>query len=126
MPRWRDMRALADAIGDREIRVTNCAGTNLTFRTAARVHINDGDASRAKIANARSARDREAENPCGALCILPVLATVEGEMVFRGGFGWPIAGYGLDLDRFIGEGLRIVFEKGRVRRPEGARPRLGH
>jgi hypothetical protein len=39
-------------------------------------------------------------------------------MVFRGGFGWPIAGYGLDLDRFIGEGLRIVFEKGRVRRLE--------
>ena len=58
------------------------------------------------------------EIPCGALRILPILDTVEGEMVFSGGFGWPIAGYGLDLDRFIGDGLRIVFEKGRVRRLE--------
>jgi hypothetical protein len=114
----RDMRALADAIVDREISVTNSAGTDLTFRTATRVHVNDGDASRAKISDASSARDREAEIPCGALRILPVVDTVEGEMIFCGGFGWPIAGYGLDLDRFIGDGLRIVFEKGRVRRLE--------
>jgi hypothetical protein len=56
--------------------------------SAARVHVNDGDASRGKIGDARSARDREAEIPCGALWALPV---------------------------FVGDGLRIEFEKGRVR-----------
>ena len=60
-----------------------------------------------------------AEIPCGALRVLPVLDTVEGERwFFRGGFGWPIAGHGLDLDGFIGDGLRIVFEKGRMRLQE--------
>jgi hypothetical protein len=59
--------------------------------SAARVHVNDRDASRAKIGDPRSARGREAEIPCGALCALPV---------------------------FIGDGLRIEFEKGRVRRLE--------
>jgi leucyl aminopeptidase (aminopeptidase T) len=112
------MRALADAIVDREIRVANPAGTDLVFRTQGRLHVNDGDASRARSAGARSARDREAEIPCGALRALPVLDTVEGEIVFRGGYGWPVAGYGLDIDKFIGDGLRIVFEKGRVRRLE--------
>jgi hypothetical protein len=114
----RDMRALAEAIVDREIRVTSPEGTDLVFRTETRVHINDGDASRAKVVDARSARDREAEIPCGALRTLPVLDTVEGEIAFRGGFGWPVVGYGLDIDRFISDGLRIVFEKGRVRRLE--------
>jgi leucyl aminopeptidase (aminopeptidase T) len=114
----RDMRALASAVIDKSIRVTNPAGTDLTFRTAARAHVNDGDASPAKVLAARSARDREEEIPCGALRVLPVLDTVEGVIAFREGFGWPASGYGLDLDPWLASGLRIIFEKGRVRRLE--------
>jgi leucyl aminopeptidase (aminopeptidase T) len=110
------MRALALVIADREVRIVNPAGTDLVFRTEAHVCLNDGDASRGTVAGAKSARDREEEIPCGVLRVLPEIDSVEGEMVFKRSFGWPALGYGLNIDRFIGDGLRIVFEKGRVRR----------
>ncbi len=114
----RAMHELAAAISDTHIRITNPAGTDLIFRTRDRVHINDGDASRAKSVRAVSARDREEEIPCGALRVLPVNDTVEGVLVFNGGFGWPASGYGFNVDRWLKAGLRIVFEHGRIRKLE--------
>jgi hypothetical protein len=114
----RDMHRLARAIVDTRVRISNPAGTDLRFRTHDRVHVNDGDASRAKAAQATSARDREEEIPCGALRVLPVVDTVEGVLAFQDGFGWPASGYGLDLDPWLKAGLRIIFEHGRIRKLE--------
>jgi hypothetical protein len=114
----RDMHSLADAIADAQVQISNPAGTDLCFRAEPHVHVNDGDASRKKVAHARSARDREEEIPCGALRVLPVTETVEGVIAFRSGFGWPSLGYGFDIDPWLDAGLRIVFEKGRIQRLE--------
>jgi hypothetical protein len=50
-------------------RLTSPGGTDLTFTVPADAHFhrNTGDASRAKVARARSTRDREEELPAGAL-----------------------------------------------------------
>ena len=109
------MRGLHGAMADSEVRITNAAGTDLRFRTTSRFMFNDGDASRAKVADALSARDREEEIPCGALRAIPRIDTVEGVIAFRGSFGFPAAGYGLDVNEWFDQGLRIVFEKGRVK-----------
>jgi hypothetical protein len=116
----RRMQALAAAMADTQVRISNPAGTDLAFRTAAHVHVNDGDASRDKAARARSARDREEEMPCGALRVLPMIDTVEGVIAFRSGFGWPSMGYGFDIDPWLEAGLRLVFDKGRIRHLETA------
>ncbi len=108
------MRGLHAAMADREVRITNPAGTDLRFRMTSRFMFNDGDASRAKVADALSARDREEEIPCGALRTIPRIDTVEGVIAFRESFGFPAAGYGLDVNKWFDQGLRIVFEKGRV------------
>jgi hypothetical protein len=112
------MRDLAARMAEREIRVTNAAGTDIRFRTTRRFHINDGDASRKKAAAATCARDREEEIPCGALRTIPVLDSVNGVIAYRQGFGFPSMGYGLDVDKWFDQGLRFVFEKGRVVRVE--------
>ncbi|MBX6320471.1 MAG: aminopeptidase [Rhodospirillaceae bacterium] len=114
----RDMHALADAMRERELRVTAPAGTDLRFRTTARFHVNDGDASKAKAARAACARDREEEIPCGALRTVPVRDSVEGVIAFTGGFGYPSMGTGLDVDKWFDQGLRFIFERGRVVRVE--------
>jgi len=51
------------------VRLKSPGGTNLTFRIPADAwfHHNTGDASRAKVASARSTRDREEELPAGVL-----------------------------------------------------------
>jgi leucyl aminopeptidase (aminopeptidase T) len=114
----RTMRALVERLAGREVRITNPAGTDLRFRTGTHFHVNDGDASKAKAAAARSARDREEEIPCGALRTIPVLDSVEGVIAYRRNFGYPSMGYGLDVDRWFDQGLRFVFERGRVVRVE--------
>lgn len=52
-----------------KLRLTSPDGTDLTFRIPgdAWFHHNTGEASRAKVANARSVRDREEELPAGVL-----------------------------------------------------------
>ena len=80
-----------------------------------RFHVNDGDASRAKAAAAASPRDREEEIPCGALRTIPLRDTVEGVIALRAGFGFPTMGNGLDIDRWLDQGLRFHFEGGRIR-----------
>jgi hypothetical protein len=115
----RRMRDLASRMAERELRITTPAGTDLRLRTGARFHLNDGDASRAKAASARSPRDREEEIPCGALRTIPLLDSVEGIIALRNGFGYPTMGYGLDVDSWLDHGgLRFHFEGGRIRRVE--------
>jgi hypothetical protein len=105
-------------MADRELHISSPAGTDLRLRTTTRFHVNDGDASRAKAAGARSPRDREEEIPCGAVRTIPVPDSVEGIVALRGGFGYPTMGYGLDIDRWLDQGLRFYFEAGRIRRVE--------
>jgi leucyl aminopeptidase (aminopeptidase T) len=115
----RRMRDVRERMTERELRITTPSGTDLRLRTGARFHINDGDASRAKAASARSPRDREEEIPCGALRTIPLLDSVEGVIALDKGLGYPTMGYGLDVDRWLAEGgLRFHFEGGRVRRVE--------
>jgi leucyl aminopeptidase (aminopeptidase T) len=110
----RTMRRLAGTLAETGIAVRDPAGTDLSFRTTARFHRNDGDASKEKAAAAASPRDREEEIPCGALRTIPVPDSVEGVIAFRGGFGYPSMGTGLDVDRWFDQGLRLVFERGRI------------
>jgi leucyl aminopeptidase (aminopeptidase T) len=115
----RRMRDLASRMAERELRITTPAGTDLRLRTSTRFHLNDGDASRAKAASARSPRDREEEIPCGALRTIPLLDSVEGVIALRSGFGYPTMGFGLDVDGWLDHGgLRFNFEGGRIRRIE--------
>jgi hypothetical protein len=59
--------AVETAVRGRKVHVTAPNGTDLTFEIPAdaRVHRNTGDASAAKVADARSVRDREEELPGG-------------------------------------------------------------
>jgi leucyl aminopeptidase (aminopeptidase T) len=110
--RMRDLRA---RLTDSQLRITTPAGTDISFRTGARFHVNDGDASRAKAAGAASPRDREEEIPCGALRTIPLRDTVEGVIALKAGFGYPTMGNGLDVDRWLDQGLRFHFEGGHIR-----------
>jgi hypothetical protein len=62
------MASLADTIRGATVRITSPNGTDFTFTVApdAWFHHNTGDASPAKIAHARTIRDREEELPAGA------------------------------------------------------------
>jgi len=112
----RMMRGLVSRMAEREVWIRNPAGTDLRFRTSARFHVNDGDASKAKAAAATSPRDREEELPCGALRTIPIRDSVEGVIALHHGFGYPTQGHGLDIDRWLGQGLRFYFEGGRIAR----------
>jgi leucyl aminopeptidase (aminopeptidase T) len=112
------MRDLASRMAERELRIRDPAGTDLRLRTGSHFHLNDGDASKAKVAAAVSVRDREEEIPCGALRTTPLPDSVEGMIALSRGFGYPTMGYGLEIDRWLGQGLRVHFEKGRIRRVE--------
>jgi len=114
----RRMQGLVSRMAERELRITTPAGTDLRFRTGAGFHVNDGDASRAKAAAAASPRDREEEIPCGALRTIPLRDTVEGVIALKAGFGYPTMGNGLDVDRWLDQGLRFHFEGGHIRRVE--------
>jgi hypothetical protein len=112
------MRDLASRMAERELRIRDPAGTDLRLRTGSHFHFNDGDASKAKVAAAVSVRDREEEIPCGALRTIPLPDSVEGVIALSRGFGYPTMGYGLEIDRWLGQGLRFHFENGRIRRVE--------
>lgn len=110
----RTMEALAERMANRRMRITNGAGTDLSFALTSRFHKNFGDASRSRAAAASSPRDREEEIPCGALRTVPVRDSVDGVMAFERGFGFPVSGSGLDLTGFVEAGLRIHFRDGRI------------
>jgi leucyl aminopeptidase (aminopeptidase T) len=60
---------LEAALRDARVRITSPLGTDLTFRIPADAwfHHNTGEATRRKVATARSTRDREEELPAGVL-----------------------------------------------------------
>ncbi|MDE2804010.1 MAG: aminopeptidase [Gemmatimonadota bacterium] len=87
------------------VRVTTPGGTDISFEVADRpVTRQDGDASAARMAEARNLIDREVELPAGAARVSPVLGTVEGTIAF------PPAQWG---GRAV-EGLVLSFMEGRV------------
>jgi hypothetical protein len=64
-----------------------------------------------RAADARCARDREQELPCGAVRTIPTPASVNGILSLRHVPAWN--GVGLDIDRF-GSQLDLVFRDGHV------------
>jgi leucyl aminopeptidase (aminopeptidase T) len=66
---------LEAALRDSRVRITSPRGTDLRFRIPADAwfHHNTGEATRRKVANARSTRDREEELPAGVLRTTDVL-----------------------------------------------------
>jgi hypothetical protein len=110
----RTMTNLTGRMGNRTLRVTDPQGTDIRFRIGTKFHQNYGDASRKRISGMTNARDKEEEIPCGCLRTIPIRESVEGVIAFRHGFGFPAAGYGLDVNRFFDDGLRFRFEAGRV------------
>lgn len=65
-----------------EVRVTTPAGTDLRFRLGDRpVNKQNGDASRARLASARTRIDREIELPAGVLRVAPLESSVRGTFV---------------------------------------------
>lgn len=98
-------RRFAAALRSGEVRVTNPAGTNLRFRIGDRpVNFQDGDASGARMRDARTLIDREIEIPCGAIRVAPLEESVEGTIVFPPGF-W---------SKQRVEGLTVRFSQGRI------------
>ncbi|MDE2980119.1 MAG: aminopeptidase [Gemmatimonadota bacterium] len=86
-------------------RVTTPAGTDISFEVADRpVTRQDGDASAARMTEARNLIDREVELPAGAARVSPVPETVEGRIAF------PPAQWGGSAV----EGLVLSFVEGRV------------
>ena len=68
-----------------EVRVTTPAGTDLTFSVGDRpFNVQDGDASRRRVARARVRVDRHIELPAGVIRVAPVEETVRGTMVLPG------------------------------------------
>ena len=110
----RTMDTLARKMAGQIVQVTDPAGTDIRFRMTAKFHKNNGDASRERIAGVTSARDREEEIPCGALRTIPAIESVEGTIAIARDFGFPSAGYGLDVAQFFDKGLRFNFRGGRV------------
>ncbi len=87
------------------IRVTTPAGTDLSFEIGNRPVIRqDGDASAARAAQARTLVDREVELPAGAVRVAPLEASVTGRVAFPPSW-WGGARV---------EGLVLTFERGRV------------
>jgi hypothetical protein len=98
-------RRFAAALRAGEVRVTTPAGTDLRFRVGDRpVNFQDGDASAARIRDARTLIDREIEIPCGAIRVAPLEESVEGTIAFP-------------TERWSGqpvEGLTVRFARGRI------------
>lgn len=98
-------RAFEAAMRQGEVRVTTPAGTDLRFRIGDRaVTRQDGDASKARTATARTLIDREIELPAGAVRVAPLETTVNGRLVL------PVSHWGGDRV----EGLVMQFENGTV------------
>ena len=78
----RRQRAAADLLRSGEARVTTPAGTDLRFRVGNRpFNLQDGDASRERIAEAKVRVDREVELPAGVVRVAPLESSVQGTIV---------------------------------------------
>ena len=66
--------------------MTTPAGTDIRFRVGDRpFNLQDGDASRERIAEAKVRVDREVELPAGVLRVAPLESTVQGTLVIPEG-----------------------------------------
>ncbi|MEW6213535.1 MAG: aminopeptidase, partial [Acidobacteriota bacterium] len=78
----RQMDATINRLRAGEVRVTTPAGTDIRFRVGDRPFCKqNGDASKARMQNARIRIDREIELPAGALRVAPLEESVNGVMV---------------------------------------------
>lgn len=111
-----DMMGLARHMSGATIRVTDSAGTDLSFRAGTRFHVNHGDASREHAAGMDSGRDREEELPAGSLRSIPEPGSASGVLVFPASKDGesPALGRGMDCRPFAQAGLRLMFRDGRV------------
>lgn len=76
-------RAFEAAMRGKVIHVTTALGTDLRFRIADRnVTRQDGDASSARAARAKTLIDREVELPAGAIRVAPLEESVDGTIAF--------------------------------------------
>jgi hypothetical protein len=88
-----------------DIRVTNAAGTDLSFRIGDRpVNRQDGDASARRTDEGVILIDREIELPAGVVRVAPIESTVNGRIVFP-----PSQWAGKPV-----EGLELSFLHGRI------------
>ena len=98
-------RQFETALRRAPVHVTTPAGTDLRFEVRDRpVSRQDGDASAARAATARSLIDREVELPAGGVRVAPIEETVNGTIVFPPSL-W---------NGTLVEDLRLVFEAGKV------------
>lgn len=104
------IEAVETAVRGATVTITAPNGTNLTLKVLpnAWVHRNTGDASRAKVAGARSVRDRQEELPASVFRTTDI-AAVEGTYVGYSSF---------DTRSPI---LKVTFAKGRVTAFESSR-----
>ncbi len=110
------LAAFEAALRGGEVRVTTPAGTDIRFEVGDRpVTRQDGDASAARAALARTLIDREVELPAGAARVSPMLETVRGRIAF------PPAMWGGTR----AEGVVMHFEGGRVVEVEASAGREG-
>lgn len=97
--------AFERAVRNAPVRVTNPAGTDITFRVDNRpVTKQDGDASAAHARLGRNLIDREIELPAGAIRLAPIEESVNGRIAF------PASVWGGERV----EGLVMRFSNGRV------------
>ncbi len=102
----REQDRLIALLRGKTIRLTSSDGTDLTLRVPrdAWFHKNDGDLSKSRAREARSARDREMELPAGALRFLPDPASVRGRLVVQR----------VPTPDGLAEGVTLEFEDGRA------------
>jgi len=90
-----------------EIHVTTPAGTDIRFRVADRpFNKQDGDASKAHLANSRVRVDREVELPAGVIRVAPLEDSVNGVIVI------PAARF--DDIHVRATGIRLEFKNGKI------------
>lgn len=98
-------RRFEAAMRGADIRVTNAAGTDLSFRVGDRpVNRQDGNASAERTVQGKILIDREIELPAGVVRVAPIESTVNGNIVFPPSqwAGKPVTG------------LELKFERGRI------------
>lgn len=98
-------RRVEEAMRGKTIQVTTPAGTDIRFQIGDRpVTKQDGDASAARMQEARNLIDREVELPAGAIRVAPIENTVNGSIAFPPS----------EWNGQIVEGLVMHFQNGKL------------
>lgn len=112
----RVMEQLVTRTRGKVLRLTDAAGTDLSFEVGVEFHCNYGDASRERMVKMTRGRDREEEVPVGSFRFIPQPGTARGRVVFpkrRNGEA-PALGRGFDTGPFVDAGLAFEFRGGEV------------